>query len=107
MRGDVEDVSEQYLELVREHLHRFRDALAVFFPGGAPDLVLIELPGAVDYMPVPRRQVTDLLEFERLEEVRRDDQLEFEWPLGDGLDPPPMTRVMNPERKRVLRQKAS
>ena len=109
MQGDVEDVSEQYLELVREHLHRFREALAVHFPEGAPHLALIELPD-VGCVPVPRRQVTDLLEFQRTEEVVVADerQLEFEWPLSARLEAPPMTaRVMNAEKKPVSRRRAS
>lgn len=110
MQGDVEDVSEQYLELVREHLHRFREALAVHFPEGAPHLALIELPD-VGCVPIPRRQVTDLLEFQRTEEVVvvvDERQLEFEWPSSHGLDPPAMTlRIKNPERKMVSRRRAS
>ena len=59
---------------------RLRDALAVYFPGWAPDLALIELPGDVGCVPVPRRRVTDLLEFQG-SEAQLDD--------GDGGDEDP------------------
>ena len=101
----------KYLALVRERIRQFSDALAVHFPSWAPHLALIELPGEVDCMPVDRRRVTDLLEFERPEappDDELDDQLEFEWPSSARLEDPPMTtRVTNPERKMVSRRKAS
>ena len=99
MQGDVEDVSEQYLELVCEHLHRFRDALAVHLPPDDPDRALIELPD-VGWVQVPRRRVTDLLEFQRTEpppwvDERQLDLLswreEMKLPEVD-LPPPPLTR---------------
>lgn len=74
----IPDVSEQYLELVHEHLHRFRYAFAVYFPDWASHLALIEIPGNVDYMPVDRRRVTDLLEFQRTEEVRFVDERQLD-----------------------------
>ena len=60
-------------------------------------------------MPVERRRVTDLVEFDAPEEVAVDErQLEFEWPLSARLEAPPMTaRVMNAEKKPVSRRRAS
>lgn len=113
MQCDEGNVSAQYLELVREHLHRFRDALAVYFPGWAPDLALIELPGDVGCVPVPRRRVTDLLEFQGSEAQLDDgDGGDEDPPDGDDrdeglLDDPPMTRVVNPEWKRCSPRKVS
>ena len=109
MATHLADVWETYLELVREYLHRFRDALAVDLPPDDPDRALIELPD-VGWVQVPRRRVTDLLEFQRTEPPPCVDerQLEFEWSSSARLEDPPMTiRITNPERKLVSRRKAS
>lgn len=89
-----DDVSEQYLELVREHLHRFRDALAVYFEVDEPDRALIEMPDGC--VPFPRRRVTDLLEFAEVErcEVPDPEQLELRLP---SPPPPPPSPVALPD----------
>lgn len=106
----LSDVSETYLDLVREHRHRFHEALAVVFPRDAPDLALIELPGG-GCVPVRRRWVTDLLEFQRTEEGPCVDERQLDllsWREVVRLEDPPMTtRITNPERKMVSRRKAS
>ncbi len=102
MPTDLTDVSETYLKLVREHLHRFREALAVYFLDWVPGLALVELPD-VGCVPVCRRQVTDLLEFARTDVVEADErQLEFEWSASVRLEDPMIARVGIMIPKRLL-----
>ena len=41
------DVTEQYLELVREHMWRFRDAQVIYFPEWEPKRALIQVEDGV------------------------------------------------------------
>lgn len=77
-----DDVSDQYLELVREH--QDPEVLAVYFPEALPRMALIERPGD-RYKHVRRHEVTALLELRR----REPEQLELRWPSPPPSPPPP------------------
>ncbi len=91
------DVSELFLELVREHL--CLEALAVYFPEGVPRAALIELPdGRCKH--VRRHEVTVLRELQR----REPEQLELRWrspPPPEPPPPPPSVELLDPVMARA------